>query len=166
MARRDPVFPGKRRARIVIAAGHDATANDDEENLVPLINLVFLLIVFFLLAGTIDQRDTIPVSPPRSISDEPVPDRRLVVSALADGMVYLNGRPVARGELTGALVREAATHAAPGIDSAMYNPGGSPDRRVVHLRADASLSLGQLRSLLVLIEDAGVSETRLQTRVP
>ena len=39
-------------------------------NLIPMINLVFLLLIFFLLTGVISQKDPIEISKPDSIFGE------------------------------------------------------------------------------------------------
>ena len=36
-------------------------------NLIPLINIIFLLLIFFMLAGTIIKKDLIDINPPESI---------------------------------------------------------------------------------------------------
>lgn len=165
-AMRQPLILKRRRAHAGVAARCNSTMHGEDENLVPLINLVFLLIVFFLLAGTISRSDSIAVSPPASSSEDPVRDRRLVVSALADGSLYLNDQPVDQNELADALVRGVAANPMPGRAADMQDDGRPVTPRLVHLRADGALSLGQLKSVLELIDTAGISTTTLLTRLP
>lgn len=42
---------------------------DPEEHILPLINIVFLLLVFFMVAGRLSAGDPIQLTPPKSISD-------------------------------------------------------------------------------------------------
>lgn len=43
---------------------------DSEENVLPLINIVFLLLIFFMLAGTIKAPDLFPVQLPESNAEQ------------------------------------------------------------------------------------------------
>ena len=55
------------------------------ENVVPLINVVFLLLIFFLLTAQITQPAPFPLTPPESASDVRAEDRDvLFISATGD----------------------------------------------------------------------------------
>ena len=51
-------------------------------NLVPLINVVFLLLIFFMLAGTLKRTDIFDVNPPYSITgaDAEAPELTILIS--------------------------------------------------------------------------------------
>jgi biopolymer transport protein ExbD len=38
--------------------------NDSDDNLIPLINVVFLMLIFFMVAGQIQKSDAIKLQPP------------------------------------------------------------------------------------------------------
>lgn len=55
------------------------------ENVVPLINIVFLLLIFFMIAGHIEQQN--PVQPPVSKSRESEPVMEDILYLYADGTI-------------------------------------------------------------------------------
>ena len=104
---------------------------------VPTINLVFLLLVFFLLTATLAPPDPLGVEPPEGEGDGLARGTELVVAA--------DGTP-ALGELRG----EPAWAAL-----AMREPGP------LVLRADASLPGETLGALLPRLRDAGATRIDL-----
>ena len=46
---------------------------DSEERVLPLINVVFLLLIFFMLAGRLSEAELFEVTPPESAGAVPVP---------------------------------------------------------------------------------------------
>lgn len=65
----------------------------------PTINVIFLLMLYFLVAGTIVQKDELSVAPPVSerTAQDRLPRPLLVISE--EGDLALDGRPVDRAEL-------------------------------------------------------------------
>ncbi|MCG8693196.1 MAG: biopolymer transporter ExbD, partial [Minwuiales bacterium] len=51
----------------------------DDDRILPLINVVFLLLIFFMLAGRLSAGDPFRVDPPASVSADPAEQRDLVV---------------------------------------------------------------------------------------
>ncbi|MEQ5801814.1 biopolymer transporter ExbD [Halomonas sp. H10-9-1] len=78
-----------------------------EVNLTPLIDVVFLLLIFFMVSTTFETRQALELTLPESVSGvatEPSPVT-LVVSA--EGVYRLAGRELAPGSLGAALAAEA-----------------------------------------------------------
>jgi biopolymer transport protein ExbD len=117
------------------------------ENIVPLINVVFLLLVFFMLTGTLAPPEALNVrlpvesrevaATPRSAPDTPR------VSVSASGELAFEGLPVSSAGLDAALVE------------------GEP--RDVALRADAGTPSHILLPLLERLQNAGVQQVDLVT---
>jgi len=123
--------PAPRRARV--------------ESVVPMINIVFLLLVFFMLAATIAPPEPLPVTPP---AGEGVGE-----GEGADPVLHVG----ARGELAlDGLEGEAALAAA--VAAAVAAAGG--DGRLV-LRADAGLEAAALAALLARLAEAGLASAEL-----
>ncbi|MCW2307686.1 ExbD/TolR family protein [Rhodobium gokarnense] len=78
------------------------------DNTVPLINIVFLMLIFFLFAGTVSRDDAAGIDPPQSIAED---ERIRSTGALVvneEGIVTRNGEPVALESLdANALVDNA-----------------------------------------------------------
>ena len=116
------------------------------ENIVPLINVVFLLLVFFMLTGTLSPAAPMDVElptaagsgPPRGVSD-------LLVAQ--DGTLALDGKPIDPDELVARL-------------------DGAPGARQgeLEVRADARVEARILLPLLARLQQAGLSRLDLVTR--
>ena len=119
----------------------------DEERILPLINVVFLLLIFFMLAGRLAATDPFPVKPPASASDGEAGVRDLVVLVAADGRVAVDGEPVAPEALgdvlTARLARDGATR--------------------VQLKGDARAEAVHVVAIMEQLRDAGVERLRLLT---
>ncbi len=73
-------------------AGRGAQINDD--GILPLINIVFLLLIFFLLAAHIAPPEPADITPPISAATPDAPARPAILHIAADGGVSHNGVPV------------------------------------------------------------------------
>ncbi|WP_299322917.1 biopolymer transporter ExbD [Parasphingopyxis sp.] len=78
-------------------------------NITPLIDVVFILLVFFMLAGSIEPEDAFPVSPAASVSDIRGDIQDVVILVDEDGRVALGDRAIPTGGLE-AAVRKILTN--------------------------------------------------------
>lgn len=113
--------------------------------LVSLIDVVFFLLVFFMLVGRMDATAPFDVAPPISLLGEDLPTGGLTVSVGEDGRMALDGVELDQAAL---LARLAALH-----DS-------QPDL-LVRVNAHAALRLSVLLPLVAEIEGAGISDVVL-----
>ena len=123
-------------------------ARRSEEPVLPLVNIVFLLLIFFMLAGSLAARDPVPAEPPRSSTEAQLSDRDLVVLVSANGALAVDGATVARGDL--AAVLEGALRTAPD--------------RAVWLKADANADSLDVILLLEALQEAGLERVQLVTQ--
>lgn len=117
----------------------------DDRKLLPLVNIVFLLLVFILLAGTITSPERLAVRLPVSSTENPALAPDLKITLLDDGAVLLDGQPVDPGALGRAL--QAFSHA-------------SPAGRIRIIADQQSLS-GDLLDLLEQLSAYGFEQVRL-----
>jgi len=115
---------------------------DPDGGVLPLINVVFLLLIFFMIAGRLTAGDPFRVDPARSTIETSAPDTPLLLLA-ADGRLALDGIETDRTQLLAAL------SVAP------------PE--VLRLKADASADSLSVVALLATLRAAGVAEVRLLT---
>lgn len=120
-------------------------------NLVPLINVVFLLLVFFMLSGTLRSIEAVDVSVPESVAGRIDDKRPITVFVGADGRFAVNERVVAPGALTQAV-------------TSLLPPEG-PAPRVV-LKADAAASSGDMLAAMREVSTAGILRIGIATRAP
>jgi len=90
----------------------DERQEDPAPNLTPMIDVVFLLLIFFMVATTfLDPERELGVELPQAESGNvtDVPPDEIVINVARDGSLTVSGRIVARDELLERL-RTAATH--------------------------------------------------------
>ena len=123
---------------------------DEEEaiNLMPLIDMVFLLLIFFLVATTIaNEERELGVQLPGTSMVQPLsaPPQQLIVNILADGTLKVAGRAYERDELAKLLKRVAENES---------------DRDVL-IRADERSIHRYFAGVARLCREAGVDEFRI-----
>ena len=124
----------------------------------PLIDCVFILLIFFLVATTmkVSQQDKnkptpqIPLTLPRSAAaiETPGDEKLLVLSIDKDGKRYVEGQEVSTGELNRRLQEAAAQ---------------TPKPRV-RLDADRDTRFSQLIEIIELCQFQGLRDVGLHTR--
>jgi biopolymer transport protein ExbD len=138
----------------------DHRADDEPEiNLIPLIDVILVLIIFFVVTATFDARSVIPLELPRATGEQSEASQPLVVLVNAEGRYFVGDREVLRTDI-GALKATIAEVA------------GSDRDRPVLLRADARTqyqavitvqdALGQLGFRRIMVATAPVQGTGAQ----
>jgi biopolymer transport protein ExbD len=119
-----------------------------DDALVPLINMVFILLLFFMLAGTIRPPDPLPIERPMSIQGQ-LEDAELVELWMdADGQVALGQTVMPLDTL---------------IDDLRLRIAAGGATRIL-LSADDDLPTGQLRTLMRRLRELGVRELLIVAR--
>lgn len=114
------------------------------ESVVPMINVVFLLLIFFLMTAQITPPDPFGVEPPESAEGEPGA-ATLILQVSASGETAFGE---ARGEAAfDALAAEAAGEA-------------------VTVRAHGELPAGELAGILAALAGRGIRAVELATQAP
>ncbi len=117
-------------------------------NITPLIDVVFILLVFFMLAGAIERPESIPVTPPKSESRLASEVEDVVILVGEDGSVAFQGRPL-RDD--GELVRTATVWFAARPESS------------IQLKADAEAEAARVIEVMELLRQAGAQYLVLVT---
>ena len=112
-----------------------------------LTDIVFLLLIFFLLSSTFILQTGIKVELPQTTVGEPSADRTLVLSIAGDGSVYLNADLVSRPQLVATLRQRLVSR-----------------EQIVILRADRSLSLDRVVEVMNVAKTAGASRFLIATQ--
>lgn len=111
----------------------------------PMIDMVFLLLVFFMCVSSLAQADRhLPVALPESAESD-VPDdlsNRGVISLQVDGTLYLGAASIAPDDLAARIGAELRRR---------------PDLRI-QIRADGGTPFSSVRQVLKLCAEAGATE--------
>lgn len=124
------------------------TEQDAPINLMPLIDMVFLLLIFFLVATTFaqeerDKRVKLPItSSPKPLS---APPRQVVINILADGTTKVGARVHSRDKLAALLSRVARDE---------------PDRMIL-IRADKESRHRFFAGVVALCRQVGIDEVKI-----
>ncbi|MGF1624663.1 MAG: ExbD/TolR family protein [Alphaproteobacteria bacterium] len=118
-----------------------------DEGVLPLINVVFLLLVFFMLAGTITTQDVLPIEPTASRSRAEPGDQDFVVLVGPAGELAVADRLLDDAALAGALA--ARLREAP--------------EAPVWIKADSGTDAVHVVDVLDAARAAGAREVRLLT---
>jgi len=119
----------------------------DEDGVLPLINIVFLLLIFFMLAGRLAAPDPFEVAPPDSASEGHLAIEDVVVLVAADGRLALDGVEMPAEALQRAVA--ARVRAVPAVP--------------VRLRADAAAEAIRVVGVMEDLRAAGVERLELLT---
>ena len=118
-----------------------------EVTMVPMVNVVFLLLIFFMLVGRIAPHDSLDISLPVSSSGQAQTDELTHIEIAADGRMVLNGdaldMPALIGVVTDMVTEDSTTR--------------------FELKADASLEANRLILVMEVLRQAGVQELALVT---
>lgn len=115
-------------------------ARQPRESIVPMINVVFLLLVFFLMTAQIAPPEPFPVTPPDAADSSPSTASDIVLFVAADGTPARDG-----------VVGDAAL-------------AGLPPGTPLTIRADRALPAPALARLLARLAAQGVTDVALITR--
>ncbi|SNY92708.1 biopolymer transport protein ExbD [Cohaesibacter sp. ES.047] len=119
------------------------------ENTIPLINIVFLMLIFFLIAGTVAPPISPSLSPPSAVDLPQMPPADNAIEILADGTLVHRGD---RLTLADVLSRFPVT-----------GERGEPETDVVKIVADKALPADKLMPVLKALRGVGHRSIRLVT---
>jgi biopolymer transport protein ExbD len=112
---------------------------------------VFLLLVFFMVAGQLTKTDAVKIEPPLSDSKKEVAEPPLQILIAADGRIVLGGTVIALEALSGKL-------------STLLNArGGTAHGGTVHVKADGAVDAVTVIAVLDRIKAAGATQVNLLT---
>ncbi|MEM5475514.1 biopolymer transporter ExbD [Pacificibacter sp. AS14] len=123
------------------------------ESIVPMINVVFLLLIFFLMTAQIAPPEPFPVAPPSAVSDSQA-DGDLILYVNADGLIAFQD---IEGEDTALLTLQHALDRHCKVESCA---SATPP---VLLRADGDVSAETIAALLPKLGSAGFTAVQLIT---
>lgn len=118
-----------------------------EPGLIPMINVVLLLLVFFLVAGSIEKFEALSVNLPVAKNGRMLSDGQVVVIIGAQREIVVNDDFVAQEDFHKTIVDQVA---------------GNP-RKIISLKADESLPASFMISVMNEIKAAGGTNISLIT---
>lgn len=117
-------------------------------DITPLIDVVFLLLIFFMLTSSYIFQPGIKINLPRAITSEAIQEKNLVITISAEGLIYFNQHLISLKQLTVNLEKAAQ------------------EDRPLLIRADRKASLGKVVQIWDLSREAGLSQINIATDQP
>ena len=114
-------------------------------DIAPLVDMVFLLLIFFMLTSNFILQPGIQVRLPRAVTSEVIQSENIVISITAQDLVYLDREPVEIGVLTEKL-KQAAQE---GSD--------------LLIKADVGASVGRIVEIWDLCRSVGIPRVNIAT---
>ncbi|MGO2235109.1 biopolymer transporter ExbD [Marinomonas sp. UCMA 3892] len=131
-------------------AARNASSDD---NMVPLINVVFLMLVFFMVAGQIQKADPIAVIPPQSINDNrAASDPNIEIVLGVDDSLYVDDKLFMVEDVQAYLEQQ-------------FTSAPNKDAFWVQIKADGAISLEKLRPVFNQVRLAGLTKVSLATQL-
>ena len=118
-----------------------------QDNILPLINIVFLLLIFFLMAGTLSNSPEVSLQPPatQEAENDKLPHRALYVTK--DGLFFSKSKEV--------------THSL--LDVILTEMKASLDKRPFYIIADKESNATQIIEIAKLAKKIGIEKVKLLT---
>lgn len=114
-------------------------------DIAPLIDMVFQLLIFFMLTSSFIFQSGIKVNLPRAVTSEIVQEENLIITVSRENIVYLNNRVVTIKELREALAKVVKTN------------------RPLLIKADRRSSLGRVVEIWDLCRELGINKVNIAT---
>lgn len=121
-------------------------------SLTPLIDVVFLLLIFFLVTSEFEEEERrLDIVLPSATSASPMTSkpREIAIDITSEGAMYVGGEQVTLDKLSELLERAVANN---------------PTNQVVVIRADQEVSFQPVVSVMDLCNRAGVSDYSVTTK--
>ena len=127
--------------------------DDSGVNLTPLIDVVFLLLIFFMVSTTFDSTSELKIELPEASANKPAAPSRLTIIIDAQGLYYLNGKKL-KNQSADLLLLEV--HRQVGDDKEMP----------VVIQSDARSPVQSLVTALDIVGQIGLSRLSIATTKP
>lgn len=72
----------------------DANAENNEVNLTPMLDVVFIMLIFFIVTTSFIKESGIEIERPESSAASPRPEAQVLVAITPEGAVWVDGKPV------------------------------------------------------------------------
>ena len=114
-------------------------------DIAPLIDIVFQLLIFFMLTSSFIMQPGIRVKLPKAVTSDVVRSENIEIMVTSENVTYLNGRLVTAVELKNMLTQAAKRS------------------QTILIKADKRASLGRVVEIWDLARDIGVSQVNIAT---
>ncbi len=112
-------------------------------DMAPLVDVVFLLIIFFMLTSSFVSQPGIPVNLPKALTGQMLKQKKIVLTITKDNVFYLDNQKMDMKELRVELKKLAVSNES------------------VYIRGDEQVTLGSIAEVWDLCRELGISQTNI-----
>ena len=113
-------------------------------DIAPLIDCIFLLLIFFLLTSNFIFQPGIKINLPKAVTSEVVQENTLVITVTSDNRFYLNESPITFVELKSKL-------------------NSTAKNKPILIKADRDVALGRVVKIWDFCRDTGITQINIAT---
>jgi len=117
----------------------------EQIDIAPLIDIIFQLLIFFMLSSSFTFQSGITVKLPKAVTSDVIKEENLIVTITSENVTYLNGKIVTLKELTEKLNA---------IDKT---------KRPLLIKADRRASVGRIVDIWDLCRNLGIEKINIAT---
>ncbi len=134
---------------MILKPTNKTSQSNPDAGVIPLINVVFLLLVFFMVAGQIQISDPVELEPARS-QEPQVQEHPPLATLFIDqqGLLFLEQSPISLEQLTSEL-------------SGLYQASEAAEQSWLQIKTDARTQVQQLRPVFQAIRESGMTQIHL-----
>lgn len=136
---------------MIEVSSHTSQKNQLDDNMIPLINIVFLMLIFFMIAGQISSSELLKIQPPTSEQRLALEEHDAILLVSDDGKLAFNNQWIKSDTLTESL-QQSITESK---DAQAFK---------LLLKTDAILPANELMDLLKQVRAAGILKVSLATQ--
>ena len=115
-------------------------------DIAPLIDIVFQLLIFFMLTASFIFQPGIKINLPKAVTSEVLHEQNTVITVTGENLIYLDEKAVTSAELNKKLTKNAELSKKP-----------------ILIKADRHASLGRVVEVWDMCRAAGISQVNIAT---
>ena len=136
---------------MILIPSRASKSNQLDDNMIPLINIVFLMLIFFMIAGQLTSSALIKIQPPTSQQQLALEEHEAILLVSASGQLAFNDVLLEANTLTDRLKQKISESDHPQSFKLLVKP-------------DATLEANKLTELLKQVRAAGILRVSLATQ--
>ncbi len=117
----------------------------EQIDIAPLIDVIFQLLIFFMLSSSFTFQTGIKVSLPKAVTSDAIKDENLIITITRENVIYLNGKVATMEELRHQLSKAA------------------DNGRALLIKADRRASVGRIVDVWDLCRNLGIEKINIAT---
>jgi len=118
-----------------------------EINITPLVDMVFLLLLFFILTSSFVVMPGIKINLPKAVTSEVIKEKNIILTVNSENIIYLNEKPITPSELQAFLSELVA----------------SKQDKPLLIKADKNAQIGTVVRVWDICRKVGISQSNIAT---